>query len=126
MSSTTLARAVILLAHGSRDPLWRQPIEAVASRMRALASDLPVACAYIELTEPTLEQAADQLVQQGARQLTVFPLFLGMGKHAREDVPLLVGAVRRKYPELDLRLLSSAGEDPAVIDILARTALELD
>jgi len=26
-------RAVVLFAHGSRDPLWRQPIEAVALRM---------------------------------------------------------------------------------------------
>ena len=123
MNTPPPARAVILLAHGSRDPLWRQPIEAVASRLRTLASELPVACAYIELTEPTLEQAADQLVQQGARQLTVFPLFLGMGKHAREDVPLLVETVRRKYPELDVRLLPSAGENADLIDTLAHIAL---
>lgn len=123
MNSLNPACAVVLLAHGSRDPLWRQPIEAVANRLRTLASELPTACAYIELSEPTLEQAADQLVQQGVRRLTVFPLFLGMGKHARDDVPLLVESVRRKYPELDVRLLPSAGESAVLIDTLAHMAL---
>ena len=27
-------RGIVLLAHGSRDPLWRQPIERVAAHMR--------------------------------------------------------------------------------------------
>ena len=28
-------RGIILLAHGSRDPLWKQPIEAVAAHIRS-------------------------------------------------------------------------------------------
>ena len=32
-----MSHGVILFAHGSRDPAWHAPIEAVAARMRALA-----------------------------------------------------------------------------------------
>ena len=30
------ANAIVLFAHGSRDPLWSKPIEAVAARVREL------------------------------------------------------------------------------------------
>ena len=56
---------IILFAHGSRDPLWRQPIEAVAERIRASAPQVPVRCAYLEACEPSLPTAVDQIVSLG-------------------------------------------------------------
>ena len=38
-------KAIILFGHGSRDPLWRLPMETVAARLRALQPELPVRCA---------------------------------------------------------------------------------
>ena len=55
-------RAIVLFAHGSRDPLWRAPIEAVATRIAQQAPDCPVRCAYLELTTPDLPQAVADLV----------------------------------------------------------------
>ena len=88
-------RAVILFAHGSRDPLWKRPVEAVAGRLRILRPDARVVCAYLELDAPDLAAATDELVQGGARHITVLPMFLGIGRHAREDLPLLLQAVQR-------------------------------
>ncbi|HZW73593.1 MAG TPA: cobalamin biosynthesis protein CbiX, partial [Caldimonas sp.] len=36
------AQALVLFAHGARDPRWADPFEAVAERIRAAAPDLPV------------------------------------------------------------------------------------
>jgi len=52
MTTATPHRGIILLAHGSRDPLWRAPIEAVAERIRTSAPGTPVLCAYLELCAP--------------------------------------------------------------------------
>lgn len=79
--------AVVLFSHGSRDPLWRAPIEAVAARIKADHPQRPVVCAYLELSEPPLAQAVAGLVAAGATHVTVVPMFLGTGKHAREDLP---------------------------------------
>ena len=54
MTAPSTRPAIVLFAHGSRDPLWRAPIEAVAERIRTLAPGAAVACAYLEYTEPTL------------------------------------------------------------------------
>ena len=56
--------AIILLAHGSRDPLWRRPIEAVAARIQTDQPRLLVRCAYLELCAPDLAGAVAELARQ--------------------------------------------------------------
>jgi len=116
--------AVVLFAHGSRDARWREPVEAVAHRMRTRQPDVTVACAYLELVEPDLPTAAARLIADGARALRVVPLFLGMGKHAREDIPRQLDALRAEWPALAFTLGPTVGESPQVIDLLARIAVE--
>lgn len=116
-------RGIILFAHGSRDPLWHAPIEAVADAIRARDSTVLVCCAYLELSTPDLAQAAGDLIAAGARQLRIFPLFLGVGKHAREDLPHLVAQLRSQHPELTVELMPAAGEYPQLTDLMASIAL---
>lgn len=117
-------QAVVLFSHGSRDPLWRAPIEAVAARIAAQHPERPVVCAYLELSEPSLTQAVDQLVQQGAVGVTVVPMFLGTGKHARADLPVLVEQLRAKHPSVRLHVQPAVGEDPRVAALMAEIACE--
>jgi sirohydrochlorin cobaltochelatase len=117
-------KAVILFGHGSRDPLWRLPMETVAARVRALRPGMPVKCAYLELDSPSLAQAADALVAAGALHVTVLPMFLGTGRHAREDLPLLLEQLRRSHPGVAFELRAAVGEDARVVDLLAQLAVE--
>ena len=120
----TTGNAIILFGHGSRDPLWRQPIEAVAARISQLRPGQPVRCAFLELEQPDLATAASQLVAEGATRITIVPMFLGTGRHAREDLPVLVEALRRAHSGVTFSLQQAVGEDPRVIDVLAGIALE--
>ena len=115
---------VIVFAHGSRDPLWRAPVEAVARRIAEQAPAVLACTAYLELTEPDLPTAARTLVQAGATRLRVLPLFFGMGRHAREDLPQLLAALREQHPAIVIEQLPTAGEDPQLIDLLATQALK--
>ena len=105
-----MTTGIVLFAHGSRDPLWRRPIEAVATAIAARAPKAAVACAYLELVEPDLPTAVNRLLAQGARHVRVLPLFFGMGKHAREDLPELVAGYQR-IPS-GLRKEAHAGRTP--------------
>ncbi len=118
-----MTTAIILFAHGSRDPLWRLPIEAVATEIRRRHPAALVNCAYLELCLPSLPQAADGMVSAGATRIRVFPLFLGVGKHAREDLPLIVEEIRSKHPQVRLELLATAGESAQLTALLADIAL---
>ena len=118
-----MTTAIILFAHGSRDPLWRLPIEAVASEIRAREPAAQVSCAYLELCQPSLPEAADAFIAAGATHIRVFPLFLGVGKHAREDLPLIIEAIRSKHPSVQIALLPTAGESRQMTMLMADMAL---
>lgn len=116
--------AVVLFAHGSRDPLWRAPIDAVAQAMREQSPHTEVHCAFLELTAPDLPSVVEALVWQGHHSLRVVPMFLGMGRHAREDLPLLLQQLRAAHPEVSIEALPAVGEMPELTLCLARLALQ--
>ena len=116
--------AIILFAHGSRDPLWRVPLEAVAARITAQQPGRPVLCAYLELCTPSLPDAAQQLAAQGATQVTVVPMFLGTGKHAREDLPVLLQELHATHPGVQFHVQAAIGEDPRMTALMADIACE--
>ena len=115
--------AIILFAHGSRDPLWHQPIQAVAARIAKRAPDTPVRCAYLELTEPDLPHVANDLIAEGANSLCIVPLFLGVGRHAREDLPALIQALQAQHPSVLITCQPAVGEQERLLDLLADLAL---
>ena len=121
----TALRGIVLFAHGSRDPLWRLPIEAVAAQISAQQPGSLVRCAYLEICEPDLSAATDELVAAGATTLRVFPLFLGVGKHAREDLPVLVEQLRASHSGVRFSVQTAIGEDPRMTALMAKIACEL-
>ena len=119
-----MTTAIILFAHGSRDPQWRLPIEAVAAQITQRQPGTQVRCAYLELCLPSLPDAAIDLIASGASKIRVFPLFLGVGKHAREDLPLLINEIRAAHPDLTIELLPTAGESGKLISLMADITLD--
>jgi sirohydrochlorin cobaltochelatase len=118
-----MSHAVVLFGHGSRDPAWREPMDAVAGRIAARCPDVDVVCAFLELQEPSLPAALEELVGRGTRSVRVVPMFLGVGKHARADLPALLSQMRVRYPGLVLEVTDAVGEQPEVLDLVAQLAL---
>lgn len=121
LQSTT--QGIILFAHGSRDALWRQPIEAVALHMQRSSPSLLVECAYLELTEPDLPSTALKMIERGIHHIAIVPMFLGVGRHAREDLPALVKALQTMHPAITFDLRKAIGEEPALTEAMAAIAL---
>lgn len=117
--------AIVLFAHGSRDPLWAKPIEGLAQRFRELSPQTPVACAYLELMSPDLPAAVHDLLSQNPSLQTVkiLPVFFGMGRHAREDLPQLCSDMKHEHPAIQFECIPAVGEHPEVLDAIARSAL---
>ena len=120
---TKLPTAVVLFAHGSRDPLWRVPIDAVAAEMHAQAPDVTVRCAFLELMAPDLPATVDALVTEGHCNIRIVPMFLGIGRHAREDLPQLVTELQQRHPTLEVDLQPAIGEQAEMTRCMARIAL---
>ena len=116
---------LILFAHGARDPRWAAPFEAVAAEVRLQQTQTRVQLAFLEFMQPTLPEAAAQLVQQGCRQIDVLPMFLGSGGHVRQDLPKLLDQIRANFPVVNVRLHPAIGEVGSVTSAMARAAVHL-
>ena len=119
MNAETARSAILLLAHGARDPRWAEPFLRVVERVRAAAPDVAVELAYLEYLEPNLDVAARRLAAGGAPAIRVVPLFFGRGGHLRVEVPRLVAAAAAALPGVAIELALPAGDDEEVIAALA-------
>ena len=108
----------ILFAHGSSDPNWSLPMRRVAERVGERLGHQAVALAFLERQPPSLEDAAARLIDQGATTIIVIPMFLGMGGHLKNDLPVLIDAMRSRWEKIDIRLAAPIGEAEAVVDAI--------
>lgn len=111
--------AIVLFAHGARDPEWAMPARRVAAEVQKLRSDTLVSVAFLELMTPSLADAVDAAVASGATVLRIVPLFLAQSGHLKRDVPVLLDAARAKHPECRIELVRAVGEAPAVVAAMA-------
>lgn len=111
--------AIVLFAHGARDPQWAEPARRIAAEVQRLRPDTQVTVAFLELMEPTLADAVEASVAAGARSLRIVPLFLAQGGHLKRDVPALVEAARARHPDCRIELVAAVGEDDGVVRAMA-------
>jgi sirohydrochlorin cobaltochelatase len=114
-----MRQGLILLAHGARDPRWREPFDRLVERVRAKRPELAVRLAFLELMAPDLLLAGEELVACGCDALLIVPIFFGQGGHVREDVPALVEDLRKRWTGIAVSVSPTAGDDSGVIDALA-------
>lgn len=117
------AEALVLFAHGARDPRWAQTVDALALRVAARVPGLPVRCAFLEFMAPDLATAIDALVADGATRVRVAPVFLAAGGHVLRDLPALADACRARHPGVSIDLLPVLGALPAVLDAMAAACI---
>ncbi len=113
------AKALILFAHGARDPRWKAPFERLQQLSSAALPQTNVRLAFLELMTPQLPETVAALVSEGCTAITIVPVFLGQGGHVLRDLPLLIEELQAQYPTLDMSVAAAVGESPDVLQAIA-------
>ena len=111
--------ALILFAHGARDPRWAGPFERLTKMTQQRLPDTSVRLAFLELMTPRLPDAVAGLVGEGCEQLTIVPVFLGQGGHVLRDLPELLAQLRVLHPALRVEVAQAVGENTEVLHAIA-------
>lgn len=115
----TIKKALVLFAHGARDPRWAQPFQKLQKIAQSSLPDTAVELAYLELMEPRLPAVVSQLAEHGCTEISVVPVFLGQGGHVLRDLPPMIESLRTQYPTVSLDVSEAVGESPEVLDAIA-------
>jgi len=100
--------AVLLVAHGARDPgdEGNREVESFAEQWRARHPQAHIEVCWIEhaptLLAEGLDRAAASLDGAGGRVL-VLPLILNAAGHVKGDIPEAIAAARERYPAVEFR-----------------------
>jgi sirohydrochlorin cobaltochelatase len=105
--------AIILFAHGAREPEWARPIESIRERLQA--SGTPVELAFLEFMSPSLDEAAARLADRGIGIVIIVPLFLAQGAHLKRELPAMVAKIRQRHAKTEFRVTSALGEAPEIV-----------
>ena len=111
-------KAIILFGHGARDARWRELFDRLAGLWREQNPNTPVELAFLEMMQPSLEEAVAALVTKDAGEIIVVPVFFGQGGHLRNDFPVLLGSCQKQFPGIKLSATPAVGEDLAVLQAI--------
>ncbi len=117
--------ALILFAHGARDPEWADPMRRVCVAVREQAPRMRVELAFLEFMQPDLRACAEALLADGVERILVLPMFIARGGHLKRDVPFLLEELQQRNPRTRFELAAAIGEAETVVQAMARHALAL-
>lgn len=116
------APAVLIAAHGSRDPQGVADCHDVVARVRRLLPGITVSVAFVELAEPGIEDELRRMLAEQAAQapeltprVVVVPLMLGSGGHVRQDIPEFIAAAQASVPGSQVKYARPLGADPRLL-----------
>ncbi len=110
----------IVVAHGSRAEGTVDDHEDLCRALADRAGDdaAEVRAAFLELNAPSIPEAIDLAVADGADRVVLLPYFLHAGNHTRRDIPALLAEAEVRHPGVELVLADHLAPHDALVDVL--------
>jgi sirohydrochlorin ferrochelatase len=109
---------VILLGHGSRREEANDEIRAIARMVQAGDKGGCYEVAYLSFANPSLTDAAEDLIDKGFDNIIVMPVFLVTGNHITRDIPSKLLMLKTSYPEVNFIMAKHFGAHPEIVKIV--------
>jgi len=120
-------KALVLVAHGSRRETSNDEVRELTRNLSAVDNSFRhVACAFLELAEPSIPDGLRKVISAGADEVVVLPYFLSAGRHVVTDIPAEVAVVQAEHPGIPIRVAPYLGAAEGVVQILLQQARGVD
>ncbi|WP_406135935.1 sirohydrochlorin chelatase [Streptomyces sp. NBC_01089] len=113
--------ALLVVAHGSRDPRHAATVRALTRRVRSLRPGARVETAFLDFAAPSVPEVLARLASDGVRDVVALPLLLTRAFHAKWDIP---GVLREAPAGVRVRQAEVLGPSPLLLDALERRLYE--
>ena len=110
--------ALIVVDHGSRFKEANEMLLDVVRMVKELSGVERIYPAHMELAEPSIAQAFEQAVRDGATAVVVHPYFLAPGRHSTTDIPRMVEDAAKSFPEIEHCVTAPLGVHPKIGEVV--------
>lgn len=112
--------ALVVIAHGSRDPRHAATVAELCARVRAMRPGLRVEAAYLDFHPESVARVLRRLHDEGVREVVALPLLLTRAFHAKSDIPSVLREVTAALPFLTVHRARVLGPHPLLVRALER------
>jgi sirohydrochlorin ferrochelatase len=109
--------ALLIIGHGTRDLAGVEEFLQVARAVADRRAGQATAVAFLEFEQPTIAEAIDQLVADGAQRIVCQPAMLFAASHVKRDVPREVAAARQRWPKVEFQLGRELDGDERLLEL---------
>lgn len=109
---------IILLGHGSRRKEANVGLIEVAEKVSQLLGQ-SVTPAYMGYDQPSLPEAVEAKILEGAMNIVVMPLFLFRGIHVTIDIHEELRELREQHPNVEIVFTRELGADDVIANLAA-------
>jgi sirohydrochlorin ferrochelatase len=104
--------SVLLIGHGSSYEAEKNDLNRIANLLKEKGNFKDVYACFLELCEPTIQQALSQLKNE--RRILIIPYFLHYGIHMQFDLPRELP----NLPNVEIRFAKHLGVDKRIAEII--------
>ena len=113
-----MKQGILIVDHGSRRAEANEALEGVARLVQQARPDAIVRIAHMDIAPPTIADAFDACVAEGAGEVIVHPYFLSPGNHTMNDIPRLAREAAKRYPGVVARISDPLGVHPRLAEVI--------
>lgn len=113
-------KAVLLVAHGSHSADALSEFSQIIELMGQHYKEALVTGASMEINQPDIARAVEQLNEKGIEEILVLPYFLFRGRHTKKDIPQLLEVEQKRFPKLNIKLGPPLGIDDLICQLLIK------
>ena len=107
----------LVVGHGTRNPTGAKQLLELVRQMQAKAPSASISGCFLELAEPSIECAMEQLHHQGIKKTLVVPVLLFTAAHAMQDIPDVVNQAAKRYGIEVVGQTNSLGTHPSIVGL---------
>ncbi|MED6207261.1 hypothetical protein PIB30_034165 [Stylosanthes scabra] len=110
--------AVIIVDHGSRRKESNLLLNEFVEMFKHKTGYEIVEPAHMELAEPSIRDAFQSCVKQGAQRVVISPFFLSPGRHWNQDIPSLSAEAAKEHPGVSYIVTAPLGLHELLVDVV--------
>jgi len=109
--------AVLVVGHGTRNSSGALQLRDLVFQMQIKEPLAKISGCFLELANPSIEQAIEELHSIGMRKILVVPVLLFTAAHALEDIPDAVSQAASRFGIEVIGQTGSLGTHPSVVSL---------
>ncbi len=117
---------IVIAGHGSRNKKGVGQFEAMAEDFQSAYPNTPLTYGFLEFSKPTIEEAIEENIKKGAKQIAIVPAILLGAMHLKNDIPSEIQYMQKKYPDIRMKFGAPLQLHPTVLRVCREKIIDAE